>query len=278
MKCFFVSDIHGRMELYDALFERVLVEKPDALLLGGDLLPGGAFVGLSIDDFFEELSEKIYDVKTSSRTRIFAIMGNDDPRIFEHFFKELDDRKQLEYIHFRTAEAEGLNITGYSYVTPSPFLLKDWEKYDVSRYVDPGCIHPEEGRFSMERPENEGSVTILEDLEQITEFSDPRKTIYLFHSPPYNTSLDLADLEGKHVDHAPLDPHIGSVAIQRFIKEKQPFLTLHGHVHESSSLSGTWKEKNGDTVSLSAAFDGVGLCLVEFDTSEPFNAIRRIIK
>jgi len=36
-------------------------------------------------------------------------------------------------------------------VPPTPFLLKDWEKYDVSAYVDPGCVSPEEGYHRVER-------------------------------------------------------------------------------------------------------------------------------
>lgn len=46
--------------------------------------------------------------------------------------------------------------TSYNSRTPiSPFLLKDWEHYDVSRYVDLGCISPEDGQRTIDVPFNE---------------------------------------------------------------------------------------------------------------------------
>jgi Icc-related predicted phosphoesterase len=103
------------------------------------------------------------------------------------------------------------------------------------------------------------------------------KTIFLFHSPPYHSCLDRADLHGKKVDHAPVDVHVGSVAIQRFIKSKQPLLTLHGHVHESAQITGWWKEKVDRTFSFTAAHDGPELAVVRFDTENLKNATRELI-
>ncbi len=44
------------------------------------------------------------------------------------------------------------------------------------------------------------------------------------------------------VDHVPLDVHVGSIAIRRFIEARQPLAALHGHVHESARLTGAWRE------------------------------------
>jgi len=79
------------------------------------------------------------------------------------------------------------------------------------------------------------------------------------------------------VDHVPLDVHVGSIAIQRFIQEKQPYLTLHGHVHESARLTGKWLETTGRCVSINAAHDGPELAAVVFDMTCPGNAIKRLI-
>jgi len=103
------------------------------------------------------------------------------------------------------------------------------------------------------------------------------KTIFLFHSPPYKSNLDRADLDDKMVDHAPIDVHVGSIAIQRFIKKKQPLLTLHGHVHESTRITGYWKERFGKTHSFNAAHDGSELALVRFRTDDLGNATRVLI-
>jgi uncharacterized protein len=84
-------------------------------------------------------------------------------------------------------------------------------------------------------------------------------------------------LDGISVDHVPLDPHIGSIAIRRFIEERQPLITLHGHVHESSRLMGEWKQQIGRTWAYSAAHDGDELALVQFDPGSPGAATRELI-
>ncbi len=170
------------------------------------------------------------------------------------------------------------SIFGYSCVPPTPFTLKDWERYDVSRFVDPGSIPPEDGRFSVALPENEsGFPTIQEDLEKLAGQDVLTRAIFLFHSPPYQTHLDRAALDGRMVDSAPLDVHVGSIAIRRFIEARQPLVTLHGHVHESARLTGSWQERIGRTFCFSAAHDGPELAAVFFDPQDPSQAIRRLL-
>jgi len=70
-------------------------------------------------------------------------------------------------------------------------------------------------------------------------------------------------------EHVPLDVHVGSIAVKRFIEERQPLLTLHGHIHESARLSGEWKIQIGRTVCINGAHDGPELALVRFDLESP---------
>ena len=128
---------------------------------------------------------------------------------------------------------------------PTPFRLKDWERYDVSRFVDPGCIPPTEGVRTMDTGEDIEYCTIMQDLQELAGDDDLENAIFLFHSPPYQTMLDRAALDGMMVDHVPLDLHVGSIAIRRFIEERQPLITLHGHIHESTRLTGSWREQIG---------------------------------
>jgi uncharacterized protein len=101
--------------------------------------------------------------------------------------------------------------------------------------------------------------------------------ILLLHTPPADTPLDRAALDGKSVDYVPLDVHVGSIAVRRFIETKQPLLTLHGHVHESTRLTGEWKTQMGRTVCINAAHDGPELALVRFDPHEPAQASRELL-
>ena len=282
MKCIFVTDLHGHIKRFKALFKTIANEKPDAVFIGGDILPNQFLIDDSVDSFIDkELLKPIKKVKekVGKNIRFFVIMGNDDPRVFEKKFLMADKEKIIDYVNFKTVKFNDLFVTGYCYVPPTPFQLKDWERYDVSRFVDVGAVSPEEGIRTVEVDKDEIIYsTISEDLKKLVKNSPTDKTIFLFHSPPYNSNLDRADLDNKHVDNAPLDTHIGSIAIQRFIEKNQPYLTLHGHVHESFRLTDKWMEKKGKTVSISAAYDGPELAVVSFETNDIEKATWKLIK
>jgi len=281
VKCIFVSDIHGQIPRYERLFDIIRQERPDAVLFGGDLLP----LHLSYHDTMEEFIEHVIlspikqiHTDTKNKTQFFLILGNDDPRVYEKEFINAEKQGILFYIHNKTVSYKKLHITGYSYVPPTPFLLKDWERYDVSQFVDVGAVSPEHGRRTVDVPLDDIKYsTITEDLEKLGKNSPAAKTIFLFHSPPYHSCLDRADLHGKKIDHAPVDVHVGSIAIQQFIKNKQPLVTLHGHVHESAQITGWWKEKVGRTYSFTAAYNGPELAVVRFDTDCLEAAARELI-
>jgi Icc-related predicted phosphoesterase len=209
---------------------------------------------------------------------VFIILGNDDGAKDEDAFIKAESLGIWEYVHNRKVMFGEYSVFGYAYVPPTPFMLKDWERYDVSRFTDPGCVPPEEGVHSMPMKKHEIIYsTIQKDLERLTENEDVSSSIFLFHSPPYQTMLDRAALDGKSYNYAPLDVNVGSIAIKNFIEKRQPLLTLHGHVHESARITGKWHEKIGKTLALSAAHDDDRLALVIFDPNEPGKAIRELL-
>ena len=280
MQCMFVSDLHGKKRRYKTLFKIIEKEKPDGVFIGGDLLPGGFGINIDIDEFVQEVFiSKLSKLKQSEiKTRFFTILGNDDPKIYEKILKYAEKDNLLEYVHNHTVPFENLFVTGYSYIPPTSFRLKDWEKYDVSRYVDVGASSPEKGIRTIDvSVDTIRNSTISEDLKELSKEASIGKTIFLFHSPPYNSNLDRAALDDKIVDYVPVDVHVGSIAIQRFIKKKQPLLTLHGHVHESTRLTGYWKERFGKTYSFNAAHDGPELALIRFRSDDLENATRVLI-
>ncbi len=279
MKCFFVTDLHGHVSRYKSLFKQIAKDRPDAVFIGGDLLAAGFLRPGQESDIIGGVLVKSFSELKKSGTGyypdVFIILGNDDPRCDEKLLIQYDQKGLWHYInqkHFKLGEYD---IFGYCFVPPTPFLLKDWERYDVSRYVDIGCVAPEEGQHSTDFSLTEAEhLTIWEDLFDLTEGFDLANSIFLFHAPPYQTGLDRAALDGKMIDHVPLDVHVGSIAIRRFIKERQPLITMHGHIHESYSITGIWKEQIGRTVCLSAAGTGKSLTLVRFDTDNPTAASR----
>ena len=282
----FASDLHGRTERYRKLFAAIAEQRPVAVLLGGDLLPHGLSArrrGESsphdfVPSFLVEQLDRLREFLGPAYPRVFLILGNDDPRIEERSFAEGEARGVWEYIHQRRVSIGEFDVYGYAYVPPTPFLLKDWERFDVSRHVDPGCLSPEEGLRTVPVAEHEiRHGTIRDDLVNLFGSRSVERAVCLFHAPPYDTNLDRAALDGRMVDQAPLDVHVGSVAIRRFIEERQPLVTLHGHIHESARLTGAWREQLGRTHCFSAAHDGPELALVRFDPADPAHATRTLI-
>ena len=256
------------------------------VFLGGDLFPSHLSALSSearafpdfVNDFLAPRFAAVKEALAEDYPRVFLIMGNDDARSEEPAILTGARRGLWEYVQNRRVMLSQFPVFGYAYVPPTPFRLKDWERYDLSRFVDPGCTGPEEGAHSVPVPDSElRDATIQSDLERLAGEDDLGRAIFLFHSPPYQTNLDRTALDGQMVDYVPLDPNVGSIAIRRFIEARQPLLTLHGHVHESARLTGSWKDRIGRTYAFSAAHDGPELALVRFNPEDPGAATRELV-
>jgi len=282
MRCFFVTDLHGKIDRYEKLCSKIKEELPDILFIGGDILPNfNSYLETEYDDFIEDyIIPKFKTLKLELKNRypkVFIILGNDDPKIKESKIIKGQEYNLWEYIHNRKIIYNNYVFYGYANIPPTPFLLKDWERYDVSRYIDPGCIYPTEGIRSIEENEDVEYATIYNDLHLLAGQDNQEKAIFLFHSPPYKSNLDRADLDDVVIDHVSPDVHVGSIAIQRFIKEKQPLLTLHGHIHESSRITGHWEDLLDRTFMFSAAYEFPELAIIIFDLKHLEAATRIII-
>jgi Icc-related predicted phosphoesterase len=82
--------------------------------------------------------------------------------------------------------------------------------------------------------------TIQKDLNRLPKPLHNKRAIYIMHSPPFGTRLDL--IQG--------GTSAGSRSIKAFIEEYQPFLTLHGHIHESPEISRAYFDRIGETLSI----------------------------
>ncbi|MCZ7556208.1 MAG: metallophosphoesterase [Bacteroidia bacterium] len=286
MRCLFASDIHGHERRWLALFDAIERELPQAVFLGGDLLPAvrrsAAGVYPVVNDFIRDfLVVRLDELRSRLREdypAIFLIPGNDDARTHEDALIATEDHGLWTYAHGRIQALRDYDVLGYAFVPPTPFRCKDWERYDVSRYVDPGCISPEDGFLTVPRDQRDLRYgTIEDDLKEMSDCRDLSRTICLFHSPPYDTVMDRAALDGRFIDHVPLDVHVGSIAIRKFILDRVPRISLHGHIHESASITGTWKQQLGATWCYSAAHKGKELALVRFDPDHPADAERELL-
>ncbi len=285
-RCLFATDLHGRRPCYTKLIRVMEQEHPDGVLLGGDLLPSGFGAaqngeverGDFLEDFLAPALSRARESMGDHFPSILVIQGNDDPMCEQRRLLQMEEAGLWRVLNQKRAFLGRYEVFGYPYVPPTPFALKDWERYDVSRYVDPGCVSPEEGYRTVDiLPGRIRYSTIEADLKELAEGRDMDRAVFLFHSPPYQSVLDRADLDGKMIDHVPLDLHVGSIAIRRFIEEHQPLVTFHGHVHESSRITGQWKQQLGRTTCIGGAHDGAQLALVQLELGSPELAKRRLL-
>jgi uncharacterized protein len=96
-----------------------------------------------------------------------------------------------------------------------------------------------------EVPEEE----LFERLDELADqVRDPRRAVFMIHVPPHDSGLDTAPILDENLRPTVsagdvLRGPVGSTAVRRLIEERQPILSVHGHVHESGG-----ERKIGTTV------------------------------
>ena len=255
MKIVYTSDLHGEISLYQDLLQFAASTSAEAIAIGGDLLPSfpptrryedmvphqKAFIDQFLLPFFKRLYE------STPVESIFLIAGNWDVS-YSYLFKEPTDYLiNLNQKSFRLKNE--LELIGYPFVPVTPFRPKDFEKMDGPEAPWP----PQKKPSYISSPDRSdrllaidpcvylrGRESIGQDLQNLPEPQHADKTIYIMHSPPHATLLDVT--RG--------GDQVGSRSIRVFIEEKQPFLTFHGHIHESPECSGHYLDRIGKTLAV----------------------------
>jgi Icc-related predicted phosphoesterase len=273
----FATDLHGNTGAYEALLRRAADERVDAVVLGGDLLPlpdgltdplgpQQRFVRGRLRPLFEAFRARRPD------TRLFAILGNDDWAVCEEEFDAMEQEGIAVPLHLRVHALDAASwIAGYSCVPVTPFSMSDYDRYEWPGWRPPALprrilLSGPEGLREGSAEELEARPTIQEDLRALAALSDPARTVYVVHSPPHGTKLDV--MFG--------GVSIGSRALRAFIERYEPPLTLHGHIHESPRLSGAFFDRLGRTVSVNPGDSRMGLRAVYVETTDPAGSIRLV--
>jgi Icc-related predicted phosphoesterase len=243
----YASDLHGNHEAYEQLFAL----DADAVVLGGDLLPYALKSGGDLLALQRRFVEGYLAARMATRP-CYWIPGNDD---WAAVLGPLETAGIP--LHGRSVPfLDGLHIAGYGCVPITPFGMKDFDRVDVPgwepRQPPKRCLWSSPaGIENVPLRAVEGRPSIEVDLERLATLSDPEKTIYVAHSPPFATTLDR--LQGG------ITP-IGSRALRTFIDRRRPPMTLHGHVHESPGV-----ERLGGTVCVNPGDSMVRLRAVRID-------------
>jgi Icc-related predicted phosphoesterase len=299
MRLVYTADLHGDIDSYQALLDLAVATGARAAIVGGDLLPHAITIQGALQAQRDFITTQLRPLLTQFRASqpaiaIYLLAGNDDWAAAIAGLNDLERDGLAHPLHERVytltpqpalssrqengsravtevrAEA-ALWLAGYACVPLTPFSIKDYERRDDGplppfsfgmAYTSwDGDIRPVDAAEIAARP------SIGEALAVLARRSDPRRTIYVCHTPPADTPLDQM-ARAKHP---------GSRALRAFIEQHAPPLTLHGHIHEAPQLSNRYAIQLGATWSINPGHDERRFQAVSLDTGDLAGTIEHTV-
>ena len=263
----YTSDLHGNKELYGELFELAEQRRAGAVIIGGDMLPIHRSFQYSLleqkDFIFSYLEPRLRDfLSRTPHATIYAMLGNDDWGASNTHLMDLEEKGILRLLHGQKHElGDSHELIGYAHVPPTPFAIKDGERRDLQRdsaeqqRCTACCSQGEKIIVVDPRQYFARLKSIEEELKELPTTLHSREAVYVMHSPPFRTNLDRL-FDGRW---------IGSRAIRAFIERNKPYLTLHGHIHESVEISGKYWDRIGNTTCINPGQSAEELYAVIFE-------------
>jgi uncharacterized protein len=273
VKIFFVTDLHGSEICWKKFLNAGPFYGADVVILGGDVTgkamvpivqrPDGTWEAslqdhreiLEGEDAIVEFEKRVmnrgyYPIRVSDQEYV-AMQEDED--LVDKRFKEVMLEGTERWIAMAEEKMAGTGIR----VIACPANDDMFEIDDVlakAEVVETGDEdHPIQlGEFTMvsmgwtnptpwntfrEAEEPELARRLDHALSAVT---DPSTTICNFHAPPYGSKLDNAPAlnpDLTYVSGGQAIRPVGSTSVMESIKEFQPFLSLHGHIHESKGVA-----------------------------------------
>ncbi len=269
MKIFFVSDIHASNHCYRKFLNALKIYKVDVGILLGDLtgkllIPlvekaGGGwetnFLGRPVE---VETQEELANLKKTIEMvgyywvhltpQEFEEMHQDSVKQ-DAMFKHLALERLKEWIALADERLANTGLQVFmapgnddipevdDIICGSQFIINCADKvvmvgeHEMATFC---WANPTPWDTPREKPDEE-LEPMLEEL--ISHVCDTHNAIFNFHAPPYGFALDLApELTKDLVQAVDRKIHVGSKAVAKVIQKYQPFLSLHGHIHESRGI------------------------------------------
>ena len=259
MKIIATSDVHQMISKWKELVKICKRDKPDVVAIAGDNFPKDTYITGQMP-WMSHLIKYAQKIREAG-TEIVIILGNDDNQNLIPLMEEQHKNGLWHYIPESVTTIGGYEFAAMPWVPDYPFGYKFWCR---GEFCDKLRIDPDQfTRPVLVNANNEFEV--IKDYEQYLEnhkdiwqslkdtatlVKDIKKSIWLIHCPPSNMNLDVCGHGAK----------VGSGAVLRFIKEYQPLLTIHGHIHESPVYSNNqWKHKEGNTLCVQGGQLGFNL-------------------
>jgi len=279
-RIFFASDLHGSQRTFRKFLGASKHYGADILILGGDVIGKVAIpiIETSAGRYRVHLMGRTEQIEGADGLAALLdrlgtlgfygkVMSEDefafiqaDPSRVEALFHELAYARLAEWIGLAEERLRPLGMRCYMMggndddqvmidrlrglasdtVIYSEDVLLDID--DHHQMIASGYSSPTPWNTPRELPEDalEAHLSTLVD-----KVPDPRRTIFNFHVPPVDSTLDTCPMldwtsdpprqivkNGQAVMHG-----AGSHAVRHVIERAQPMLSLHGHIHESGGTT-----------------------------------------
>jgi Icc-related predicted phosphoesterase len=289
VRIFFATDIHGSEVCWRKFLNSAAFYRADVIVLGGDLTGKIMVPIVAHRDHWEVVMhgrteelrtrQELADVERRIRDRgsypivvtpdELASLGEREGAVDRRFTREMLhslgrwlDMAEEKLGTGRTRcvvncgnddiwEADAL-IESQSCVSLAEGRVIDLDGFPL---ISMGWTNPTPWNTFREAPEERLAAKIDEMADQV---GDMDRAIFNFHAPPHGTGLDEApalDERLRPIHGGAVMRPVGSTAVRKAILDRQPMLSLHGHIHESRGAS-----RLGRTISInpgSVYADGV---------------------
>lgn len=278
MRICFTSDLHGDVALFAQLDELLRAERPDVLVLGGDMLVDVNPVrplAPQIRALHREFMARVEGWRGACpRMPIVLVAGNHELAAYWRLLCADAEAGRVHLLgHEQAWKYDGLTWLGFGYSPPTTHWAKDFERLDLPgdrlpRSPGYACDATGECLCPVDIPEHFGRQPALSDeLNRITVPADP--WILVAHVPPHASQLDRRPR---------LSYPVGSRAVRAFIEARQPLLALHGHVHDAAEVTGTWQDRLGRTLCVNPGQSRARLHAVLLDPADPVRSLRHTVR
>jgi len=270
LKLFFASDLHGSNVCFKKFVNGAKFYGADVLVLGGDLtgkavIPiaeqtDGSFIALQHGKSVRIKGKDDLDafVKGQGNIGFYPVVLSEaeyqklakDPKAQEALFKRLVLERVHEWAEFAESKLKGTDIPLVALPGNDDFyeideILTqaqhvDFHEMQVCEFKDGYqmlfCGGSTPTPWDTEREYSEAQY-IARFAELLPQVRDMSRCIFNVHVPPFGTALDSCPKldDNQRVVYEmglPVQMHAGCETLNDIIKEHQPLLGLHGHVHE----------------------------------------------
>ena len=270
VKIFFASDLHGSNVCFKKFINGAQFYGADVLVLGGDLTgkavipiaeqPDGSFIGFQhgesvkirdeceLDEFVKRQGNMGFYPTVMSESEYQRLKADAGAQVT--LFKKLVLERVREWANIAAQKLKGTDIPLVALPGNDDFrevdeILAqaphfDFHEMEVCKFKGGyqmlycGGSTPTPWDTEREYTEEQYVSRFAELLPQVADMS---RCIFNVHVPPFGTALDRCpkldeNLQVVYEMGLPVQTHAGCQTLLEVIKEHQPLLGLHGHVHE----------------------------------------------